>query len=142
MSVATTPATDQVRPPSVERSTEIESEVNFCLGRAVISVVVTAPSGVTFGSRNVAPCGVAGDWGSGIGSDHAVCVPSGRASANATTGLGPTPVKMTHIAYTRPKCGLTGLVSIVIHCLSGSRPLAGYVATKSGWPSTVVFHCV
>src|SRR5260370_41788054 len=31
----------------------------------------------------------------------------------------------------RLKCGLAGLVSTVIHCLSGSRPFAGYGATTS-----------
>ena len=40
----------------------------------------------------------------------------------------------------RPRNGLPGFVSIAIHCLSGSRPCAGYGATMSGCPSWVVTH--
>ena len=41
----------------------------------------------------------------------------------------------------RSRKGLSGFVSIAIHCLSGSRPWASYGATRSGFPLCVVIHC-
>src|SRR5262249_34156393 len=99
MSEATTETLVQVLPPSVERSSAIVSNENCCLGSVVVRVVHTEPSGVTCGSRYVAPCGVVGACGSGIGADQAVCVPSMWAWARETTGGAVNgPVKSTHIA--------------------------------------------
>src|SRR4029077_11550955 len=111
---------------------------NWCAGPPFVSVVQREPSGATCGSRYVAPCGMFGPVGIGIGADQSLCVPFALAVAHETTACGvQQPVKSTHIAQMLSTNGLAGLRSIAIHCLSGSLALFGYGATISGWPPCV-----
>src|SRR5438552_6834166 len=69
------PATVQLAPPSVDRSTAIVAQQKCCLGLKLVSVVYTAPSGVTCGSRYVAPVGVCGGSGSAAAAARPWSVP-------------------------------------------------------------------
>src|SRR5438309_10677492 len=68
-----------VSPPSVDLSRKSTSQQYPFLGIVVTSVVKSVPSGMTCGSRQVAPCGVRPTCGRGIGADQSLGVPVGRA---------------------------------------------------------------
>src|SRR5438132_13711918 len=87
-----------VSPPSVDLSRKRTSQQYPFLGIVVTSVVKSVPSGMTCGSRYVAPCGVPPTCGSGIGADQSLCVPFGSACAIDTKGWEVEgPVKITHM---------------------------------------------